>query len=247
MSVSMALGDAGFADVVLQSSDWGFVRDNWRYLAGGLWWTVCLTLTSITLGFLFGFPAGAIEVYGDGILASLVRTAGVVMRGTPIVVILIFAYFVLPVNDLLPFHRFTPVSDAFVAATVGLGLRSAAYQAQLFRGAIRSVSGGQMEAARSIGLSKVDSVRYVVVPQALRRSIPGFQNEFTIVLKDTSVAIAIGLAELLTRSQDLFVQQTTAITEIILAISLVYFVITFGTNRALDYVGSRYEIPGETS
>ncbi len=231
--------------VVLQSGDWAFVVDNWRYLAGGLWWTVCLTITSITLGFLLGFPAGAVEAYGDGLLASFVRSFGVLLRGTPIVVILIFAYFVLPVNDLLPIHRGTPLSDAFVAATVGLGLRSAAYQAQLFRGAVQSVGGGQLEAARAVGLSKLAAIRYVVVPQALRRSIPGFQNEFTIVLKDTSVAIAIGLAELLTRSQDLFVQQTTAITEIILAISLVYFVITFTTNRALDYVGSVYAIPGE--
>jgi len=233
------------SDVVLQSSDWAFVWENRHYLAGGLWWTLCLTLTSITLGFLLGFPAGAVEAYGDGALASVVRSLGVVLRGTPIVVILIFAYFVLPVNDLLPIHRGTPLSDAFVAATVGLGLRSAAYQAQLFRGAVQSVSGGQMEAARAVGLSKVQAIRHVVVPQALRRSIPGFQNEFTIVLKDTSIAIAIGLAELLTRSRDLFVQQTTAITEIILAISLVYFVITFGTNRALDYVGSVYAIPGE--
>jgi len=235
------------ADLALQTGDWSFVWENREYLAGGLVITAALTLTSITLGFLLGFPAGAVEAYGDGSPAALVRGVGVLFRGTPIVVILIFAYFVLPVNDLVPIHRTTPVSDAFVAATFGLGLRSAAYQAQLFRGAIQSVSGGQMEAARSVGLSKVQAIRHVVVPQALRRSIPGFQNEFTIVLKDTSVAIAIGLAELLTRSRDLFVQQTTAITEIVLAISLVYFVITFTTNRALDYVGSAYAIPGESS
>jgi polar amino acid transport system permease protein len=82
------------------------------------------------------------------------------------------------------------------------------------------------------------------MPQALRRSIPGFQNEFTIVLKDTSIAFAVGLLELLTRSENLFPREGgTAILELILAISLVYFVLTFTTNRALDHVGARYAIP----
>jgi polar amino acid transport system permease protein len=239
---------AAVALVPLQETgDWQFVLDNADYLAGGLALTIALTLTSILLGFFLGFPMGAIEVYGGRWSAGIVETVGVLFRGTPIVVILIFSFFVFPVTDWVPVHESLPVSDAFVAATFGLGMRSAAYQAQLFRGSIQSVAGGQMEAARAVGLSKYDAIRHVVVPQALRRSIPGFQNEFTIVLKDTSVAIAIGLAELLTRSQDLFVEQTTAITEVIVAISAVYFVLTFVTNRALDAVGTIYAIPGEAA
>jgi polar amino acid transport system permease protein len=100
-----------------------------------------------------------------------------------------------------------------------------------------------MEAARAVGLTKLEAIYYVIVPQALRRSIPGFQNEFTIVLKDTSIAFAIGFAELLTRSSDLFVQKTTAVFEVILFVSAVYFVLTFGTNRALDYLQERFTIP----
>lgn len=102
-----------------------------------------------------------------------------------------------------------------------------------------------MQAARSVGMSRVEGIRHVIVPQALRRSVPGFQNEFTIVLKDTSIAFAIGLGELLKRSNDLFIQETTAVLEIILAASLIYFVLTFGTNRGLDLVSDRYAIPGE--
>jgi len=78
--------------------------------------------------------------------------------------------------------------------------------------------------------------------------VPGFQNEFTIVLKDTSVAFAIGLAELLTRSQELFVQRTTAVLEVILFASLVYFVLTVTTNRTLDWLDDLYAIPtGEST
>jgi polar amino acid transport system permease protein len=221
--------------VVLQASDWAFVLQNSEFLARGLLVTAGLTLTSILLGFLAGFPAGAIEVYGSGRTKKAVEVVGVVLRGTPIVVILVYVFFVFPLN-----------LSAFAAATIGLGMRSAAYQAQIFRGSLKSVSSGQMEAARSVGLSKLEALRYVVVPQALRRSIPGFQNEFTIVLKDTSVAFAIGLGELLTRGFNLFTQpgKDTAVLEVFLAISLVYFVLTFTTNRALDALGDRFAVPG---
>ena len=140
------------------------------------------------------------------------------------------------------------ISPAVSAGILGLGLRSAAYQSQIFRASLASVDDGQLEAGRAVGLSRFEAIRYVVVPQALRRSIPGFQNEFTIVLKDTSIVFAIGLAELLTRGYDLFTQETTAVLEVILFISAIYFVLTFTTNRALDYLGTRYAIPeGESA
>ncbi len=240
---------------VLQAStpsDWAFVLENADYLLLGAVVTVLLTATAVVLGFLAGFPAGAIEVYGSGPLRTLVSSVGVLLRGTPIVVILVFMFFASPfplpggeLNFTVPGLGSLSISvSAFTAATIGLGLRSAAYQAQIFRGALQSVSEGQMEAARAVGLSKLEAIRYVILPQALRRSIPGFQNEFTIVLKDTSVAFAIGLAELLSRSYDLFVQSTTSVLEVILFISAVYFVLTFATNRTLDAIGRHYAIPG---
>lgn len=219
---------------MLQTGDWAFILSNADTLLSGLVITVGLTLTSLSLGFLLGFPAGAVEVYGDGLLERAVRTAGVVLRGTPIVVILLVLFFVVSVSR-----------SAFVTATVGLGLRSAAYQAQIFRGALQSVDEGQLEAARSIGMGKFQAIRRVVVPQALRRSMPGFQNEFTIVLKDTSIAFAIGLAELLTQGYNLFTQsgRSTAVLEVFLVISAVYFVLTFATNRGLDRLSDHYAIP----
>ena len=225
---------SGAPAVVLQAGDWAFVLRNAEFLLLGAGITVALTLTSVLLGLLAGLPAGIVEVYGSGPVAGAVSRLGVLLRGTPLLVILAFTFFVNPVNV-----------GAFEAATLGLGLRSAAYQSQIFRGAIQSVSEGQMEAARSVGMSQFEAIRHVIVPQALRRSIPGFQNEFTIVLKDTSVAFFIGLAELLTRGFNLFTQtgQSTAILEVILAVSLVYFVLTVATNQGLDYLGRRFAIP----
>jgi polar amino acid transport system permease protein len=222
-------------------SDWAFVWENRGYLLSGAVLTVGLTIASMLLGFLVGFPAGVIETYGEGLPKTIVSGAGVVLRGTPIVVILIVAFFVLPTPDIGLFGF--ELSGAFVAGVLGLGFRSGAYQSQIFRGALRSVDDGQLEAARSVGLGKLEAIRYVAVPQALRRSVPGFQNEVTIVLKDTSVVFAIGLSELLTRSYDLFVRQTTAVLEVILFASLIYFVLTFGANRALDYAEDYFAIP----
>jgi len=244
--------------------DWQFVLRNADYLLGGVVITIVLTITSILLGILLGFPAGAIEVYGSGYSKAAVRNLGILFRGTPILVIMLYMFFVMPIEYLLgplntliggidlllgptPFTAPEEIGGAFFAATLALGLRSAAYQSQIFRGALSSIDDGQMEAARSIGMSRLVALRYVIVPQALRRSVPGFQNEFTIVLKNTSIAFAIGLGELLKRSDDLFIQQTTAILEIMLFASLIYFVLTFSTNRTLDFVDNRFAIPGESS
>ncbi|MFO7833810.1 MAG: amino acid ABC transporter permease [Halohasta sp.] len=234
---------------VLQATDWGFILANWQTIALGVVVTILLTATSLGLGFALGFPSGAIEVYGEGWIAELVSTAGVVLRGTPIVVLIVLFYFGLPIPQLGSLPVVGVKVDAFVAATLALGLRSAAYQAQVFRGSIQSISEGQLEAARSVGMTKLQAIQHVVFPQAVRRSLPGFQNEFTIVLKDTSVAFAIGLAELLTRAERLYLQpgRDTAVIEVIITISAIYFVLTFTTNRTLDYIHSRYAIPGGNS
>ncbi len=232
--------------VPLQAGDWAFVLRNLEFLLLGTVVTVALTATSLTLGFAAGFPAGAVEVYGSGRLREAVNAAGVVLRGTPIVVLIVLFYFGVPIPQLGAVPVVDVQLDAFLAATLALGLRSAAYQSQVFRGAIQSIGEGQMEAARAVGLSRRGAVRHVIFPQAVRRSIPGFQNEFTIVLKDTSVAFAIGLAELLTRAENLYLQpgQGTAVMEVIIAITAIYFVLTFATNRTLDYLESTYAIPG---
>jgi polar amino acid transport system permease protein len=231
---------------VLQSGDWAFVASNAEFLLLGTVVTVLLTVASLSLGFLAGFPMGAIEVYGPRRLRSVVGTVGVVLRGTPIVVLIVLLYFGLPIPQL----GSVPIVDiqvtAFLSATLALGFRSAAYQGQVFRGAIQSIGDGQMEGARSVGMTRLQAIRHVIFPQAIRRSIPGFQNEFTIVLKDTSVAFAIGLAELLTRAENLYLQpgRGTAVMEVVLTITVIYFVLTVATNRTLDRLHERYAIPG---
>ncbi|PSQ16991.1 amino acid ABC transporter permease [Halobacteriales archaeon QS_8_69_26] len=233
----------------LETRDWAFVAENWHFLALGTAVTVLLTATSLALGFLLGFPAGTVEFYGDGWLQAVVSTVGVFLRGTPIVVLIVLFAFGLPIPRIGTVPVLEVRLSNFLVAILALGLRSAAYQAQVFRGAIASVGEGQMRAARAVGMTEMSAIRHVVFPQAVRRSIPGFQNEFTIVLKDTSIAFAIGIAELLTQATRLYLRpgRDTAVTEVVLTISAVYFVLTFGTNRTLDYLDEAYAVPGEGS
>ncbi len=232
-------------DLVLQATDWELVWSNRESLLKGTAVTVGLTLFGVLLGFLAGFPAGAIEAYGRGRLRAFVRSLGVILRATPIVVIIVVMYFALPLPRIGTIPWVEVSMGAFISAVLALGVRSAAYQSQVFRGAIQSVEAGQLEAGRAIGLSQLQAIRHIVLPQALRRSIPGFQNEFTIILKDTSIVFAIGLAELLTRGWRLFTSPGNegAILEVILVISAIYFVLTFTTNRVIDAVGTHFAIP----
>lgn len=215
----------------LATTDWAFVRANLPTLLGGVVPALQLTVYALVVGFVAGLPLGALEVYGGRRSAWLARKAGVAVRGTPILVLMFIAYFGLG------------LSPSVVAATTALGVRSAAYQGQIFRGALRSIDRGQMEAARAIGLSKRGAIRHVIAPQALRRFVPGFQNEYTIVLKDTSIAFAISYTEIFYRMYNLIPQRTTATPELFVTVAGVYLVLTLVGNRVLQYVDDVFSIP----
>jgi len=130
----------------------------------------------------------------------------------------------------------------FWAGSISLGIISSAYQLEIFRGAILSVSAGQMMAARAIGLSKVQAIRTVIFPQMIRVAIPGWSNEAAIVIKDSSLVYAIGVPEILRRAQLIsastqqpFLAYTTA--------ALIYFALVFVTNRLLAKAERSLAIP----
>lgn len=208
-------------------SDWSFVLGNLDYLLGGALLTIGLTIASVVIGFLLGFPSGAMEAYG-GPLGYPINWLGVLIRGTPLLVILMLIFFA------------SPIDNAFLASILGLSLRSGAYQSQIFRGALQSVENGEIMAGRSLGMTWRETILMIAAPQAIRRSLPSMQNEITIVLKDTSFAFVLGVVELMTRGHELFVQKPTSVTEVFIAISAIYFVITFCTNRGLNMVEDRY-------
>jgi polar amino acid transport system permease protein len=204
-----------------------------QYIAEGTATTLGVALVALPLGLVVGLLFALVHVYGGKIPSLLVTIYSVIMRGVPPLVLLFILYFSFSgAINLTPFW----------AGSLALGIISSAYQLEILRGAILSVSGGQMLAARAIGLSRIQSIRSVILPQALRLAIPPWSNEASIVLKDSSLVYAIGVAEILRRAQQL--SATTQQPFVAFgAAALIYFVLVFTTNRLLDLLEQRTRIP----
>ena len=203
------------------------------YIVQGTAITIGVTFVALPFGLVLGLLMSLIHTYGGTILNRIAAIYSLLMRGVPPIVLLFILYFILSGTiNLSPFW----------AGSFSLGIVSSAYQMEILRGALLAVGGGQMTAARAIGMSRLQSIRYVILPQALRLAIPPWSNEASIVLKDSSLVYALGVPEILRRAQQLsattqqpFLAYGTA--------ALIYFVLVFATNRALDYLSARTKLP----
>ncbi len=205
-------------------------------LLEGLKVTIELTILSLILGSILGIIFAITRVYGIRIFSFLVYIYEKIFRGIPLLVIFFLIYYgssQIGINI-----------DSFSAAVLGLGLRGTAYQAQIYRSAINSIPKGQMVAARTLGMTKLKAIRYIILPQMLRLSIPGWSNEFTIVLKDTSIAFSIGVIELMRQGRYIYSRDPELVLPVLLFIALLYFITVIIINRSLSYAEKKYRIPG---
>lgn len=167
---------------------------------------------AMALGLLFGFMKVSSNIVARGIATTFIA----IYRGTPILVWAFFFYFGLP--QLLG----TPIS-IWVAGALTLSLNGAAYIAEIVRGSIQSVAVGQMEAARSLALTHGQSMRKVVLPQAFKMMTPSLINQLVIMLKDSSLLLAIGFGELLYQAQQIYAANFRT-TEVLLIVAAIYFI-----------------------
>jgi len=203
------------------------------FIAQGTAVTLGVTAVALPMGLVLGLLLALVHVYGGRWASTLAMNYSTILRGIPPIVLLFILYFVISgAINLSPFW----------AGSLSLGIISSAYQLEILRGALLSVGSGQMMAARAIGMSRLTAVRYIVLPQALRLAIPPWSNEAAIVLKDSSLVYALGVAEILRRAQLLsastqqpFLAYGTAAT--------IYFLLVFGVNRLLDLLERRTRIP----
>ena len=205
-------------------------------LFDGLVVTLLLTAFSVLLGTALGVVLATGRSYASRPIAYLILIYEKVLRGIPLLVLFFLIYFGLPQIGIN--------MDPFTAAVVGLGLRSSAYQAQIYRGAINSIPEGQIHAAFSLGMSKLKAIRHVIIPQMLRLSIPGWSNEFTILLTDTSLAFGIGVIELMRQGRYIQVRDPDSILIVFLLIALIFFVLVFIANKILRYIEKKYQMAG---
>jgi polar amino acid transport system permease protein len=204
-------------------------------LLSGLGYTLVLTFISIAVGFFIGISLALGRVYGNKIINGVCVGYIELIRGTPLLVQLFIIYFGLPSIGLI----FTPLQ----AALIGLSINSGAYQAEYLRGSIQSVESGQMSAARSLGMNRLQSIRYVILPQALRIAIPAWSNEFIYLLQYSSIAYIIQVTEL-TAEGKFIAAHTFRYLEVFAMIAVIYLVLTIVSTEIIDRIAQRLSIPG---
>ena len=204
-------------------------------LLDGLSITLFLTFLSLILGFLLGISLALGRIYTPKIISWLCIGYIEIIRGTPLLVQLFILYFGLPSVGI----RLTPIT----AAVIGLSLNSGAYQAEYLRGSIQSIKSGQMIAARTLGMTKIQAVAHVILPQALRTSIPAWSNELIYLLKYTSIAYIIQVVEL-TAEGKFIAADTFRYLEIFTMIAIIYLSLTVLFTEIIDRIEHRIRIPG---
>jgi len=212
------------------------IKDALPYLLQGSLVTLIVVAGAMALGLTVGVPLAVGQVYGHPALRRAIGVYVWFFRGIPLLVLLFLFYFglctALDIN-----------LSAFTVAIIVLGLISSAYQSQIFRGAILSLPEGQFKAARALGMSDLKAISFIVLPQALRLSIPGWSNEYSILLKDSAVTYALGVAEIMARAH-FVATRTYQQLPLYLAAGVIFLVLTWMGTRGLRMLEEKVRIPG---
>lgn len=214
--------------------DWSVIFDYIPQLIAGAKVTIYITLAGLIGGVIIGTLGGLMRAYGGHILNGIAFVYIELIRGTPIVVQVMFLYFALPV---LANIRIDPMSAAVLAIVVNSG----AYIAEIVRGAFLSISKGLNEAGLAIGMPQWKVLLYIIGPLAFRRLIPPLGNQFIVSLKDTSLFIVIGVGELTRTGQEIMAANFRAV-EIWTAVAVIYLVLTGTMTVALRTIEKRMRI-----
>jgi len=240
---------------------WEILSGYWPLFAAGAWMTLQLTVVAIVGGLLLGIVLGLISSSADAprpasnaaawswlLLRAVTRGYVGFFRGTPLFVQILLVHFALmpmlihPDGGLLmsgdAAREFRQNHGAFFSGALALTLNAGAYISEILRAGIQSIHGGQTQAAYSIGLTHTQSMRYVVLPQALRRMVPALVNEAVTLVKDSSLVSAIGLGELALAARTV-AGAYSRYWEPYLFISAVYLVMTLVLSR----LAKRLEAP----
>ncbi|ABL78306.1 amino acid ABC transporter permease [Thermofilum pendens] len=211
-----------------------FVYEYTPFIAEGVVVTLQISVISFLLGLALGIALLGLSLTS---LRPLARMYIEPVRGTPLLVQLLLIYFGLPSIGIK--------LDAFTSSFLALGLNSAAYQAEIFRSALKSIPDVQILSAESLGFSGSQVYRYVILPQALRISIPSLVNEFVTVVKESSLASVIGIVEL-TRRGEYVAAYTYRALESYLVVAAIYFAVCYLISYLSRRIEEKIRIPGYT-
>ena len=212
-----------------------FIADErWRYIAEGLGVTLQVTFFAVIIGIVLGFLVAIVRSTYDKtgklrILNAICKLYLTVIRGTPVVVQLLIIYFVI--------FGSSDVSKVLVAV-MAFGLNSGAYVAEIFRSGIMSVDNGQFEAGRSLGFNYVQTMMYIIMPQAFKTVLPTLCNEFISLLKETSVSGYIAIQDL-TKGGDIIRSRTYSAFMPLIAVAVIYLIIVMIFTKLIQILERR--------
>jgi His/Glu/Gln/Arg/opine family amino acid ABC transporter permease subunit len=210
--------------------DWGILWINRFLLVQGAATTVALAVLAAAFGTLIGLLAALARVAGVRFLAQYAQGYTEIFRGSPLLLQLFWIWFGLPLIGV-------PI-NGFAAAVIGLSLNAGAFCAEIFRGGILAVPRGQSEAALASGMTYLQTMRYVVLPQIVRSSLPPLMGQQISLVKDTSLASLISFQELMLMTQSI-IDRTHRIFELYIGAAAVYFVICYPLSQLVRTVEKR--------
>ena len=219
----------GFLEVVVI-----LVEKYHKFFLEGCKNTLILALFSVLIGTLGGTLLSLCRMSKLKPLKYIAVAIVEFVRGTPLMVQLMFIFYGLPmIGVTFPDISFIPNFSRFMAGVVAMSLNSSAYVSEIIRSGIQAVDPGQMEAARSIGFTYGESMRKVILPQAVKNILPALGNEFVTVIKESSIVSVIGIADLMFRTNDVIAVTYRSLQALLIA-ALLYFVMTFITGRLVS-------------
>lgn len=189
------------------------------FLLKGFLVTMQVAVISIILSFLIGIVLGTVRYGRIPVVSKVVAAYVETIRNLPLLLIIFFTYFALPEVGLR--------LDKFYAAIVALTIFESAMLAEIVRSGLNSIEKGQIEAARSSGLSYMQTLRHIILPQALQRMVPPIVSQFISLLKDTSLAVVIALPELMNHAQIIYARNVNYVIPIYLLVALMYFIVNY--------------------
>jgi putative glutamine transport system permease protein len=200
-----------------------------RFMLAGLGVTLQVAVIAIVFSFIIGCLLGTIRYIKIPIASQIAATFVEIIRNLPLLLIIFFTFFALPEVGIK--------LSVMNAAIVALVVFEAAMISEIVRSGLNSIDNGQIEAARSSGLTYMQSLWYIVLPQALRRMVPPMVSQFISLLKDTSLAVVISLGELMHNAQIINGQDVNFVVPILLLAAVMYFIVNF----TLSLVAKRLE------
>lgn len=199
--------------------------------------TLQLILWTAPFGLLVGAIIAILRVYSPKPIQWIAKLYVIIFRGCPLLVLLFILYFGLPSVGIL--------LNGFTAAVIGFILCNSAYNSEYIRGALQSIKGGQMIAARSLGMTKMQAIIHIIIPQAMRRAIPGVSNEFIYMIKYTSLAYFVTVVEMTCAAKAIAIHYV-AFIEAFGLVALFYLALVTLATVGVNWLEKKLAIPGVT-